>query len=100
MQGRTSSDAVGSGNVNNDVNNLGLPRPHNRVEQLVQLAARLPPLPGDGHDDPRFLAQQLEGPAEGPCKGGAVHLHDKVHVQVVCAVKDKDDNIRTQAVGG
>ncbi len=101
MQGRTSSNAVGNGNVNDDVDDPSLPRPRVRVEQLVQLAARLPPLPGVyGHDDPRFLAQRLEGPAEGPHEEGAAHLRDKAHVQVIHAVDDEDDDVRAQAVGG
>ncbi len=100
MQGGTSFDAVGNGSVNNDVNDPGLPCPHIRVEQLLQLAARLPPLPGVyGQDDPHILAQRLEGPAEGPHKGGAAHLRDKVHIQVVHAVNDEDDDGRAQAIG-
>ncbi len=101
MQGGTSSDAVGNGNVNDDVDDPSLPRPRVRVEQLVQLAARLPPLPGVyGHNNPRFLARRLEGPVEGPHEGGAAHLRYKAHVQVVRAVDDKDNDGRAQAVGG
>ncbi len=101
MQERTSSDAVGNSNISDDVNNPGLLCPRVPVEQLVQLAVQLPPLPGVyGHDDPRFLARRLEGLAEGPHKGGAAHLRDEAHIQVIRAVNNEDNDGRAQAVGG
>ena len=54
-----------------------------QVEQLVQHAVQLPPLPGVyGHNDPHLLVRQLKGPLEGPHKGGTAHLCDKPHIQV------------------
>ena len=45
-----------------------------------------------GHIDSHHLARRQECPAEGPHKGGASHLRDKVPVDVHAKVHAVDNN--------
>ncbi len=59
----------------------------------MQLALRLPSLPHvHGRNDPLRLAQRWERPAEGPHKGGALHLRDKVCINVQFNIRAVNDD--------
>ena len=59
----------------------------------MQLAVQLPSLPRvRGQHDPRRLSRRQEGPAEGPQEGSALHLRDKVHVDVHINIRAIDNN--------
>ena len=59
----------------------------------MQLAVQLPSLSREhGRNNPHRLIQCQEHPVEGPHKGGASHLRDKVRVDVQVNVHIVDDD--------